>query len=71
MEKLRTAAYPATKIGRGYDVPDSVDVRGRYDPQFAKILTKDALRKPYRLLIPSRNPRLSTMMNTWIDDDKP
>lgn len=27
----------------GYDVPVGVDVRGRYDEEFAKILTKDAL----------------------------
>ncbi|KAK1407186.1 hypothetical protein QVD17_38799 [Tagetes erecta] len=26
-----------------YDVPEGVDVRGRYDEEFAKILTKDAL----------------------------
>ncbi|KAK9080543.1 hypothetical protein SSX86_000301 [Deinandra increscens subsp. villosa] len=29
--------------GTGYDVPEGVDVRGRYDEEFAKILTKDAL----------------------------
>lgn len=28
----------------GYDVPEGVDVRGRFDPDFAKILSKDALR---------------------------
>ncbi|XP_031091879.1 malate synthase, glyoxysomal [Ipomoea triloba] len=28
----------------GYDVPEGVDVRGRFDPDFAKILNKDALR---------------------------
>ncbi|KAL7099232.1 hypothetical protein ACP275_09G070600 [Erythranthe tilingii] len=27
----------------GYDVPEGVDVRGRYDAEFAKILSKDAL----------------------------
>ncbi|GLT64184.1 hypothetical protein SLA2020_366920 [Shorea laevis] len=27
----------------GYDVPEGVDIRGRYDEEFAKILTKDAL----------------------------
>ncbi|KAL6584378.1 hypothetical protein OROMI_003667 [Orobanche minor] len=27
----------------GYDVPEGVDIRGRYDSEFAKILTKDAL----------------------------
>ncbi|KAL8464165.1 hypothetical protein ACS0TY_033908 [Phlomoides rotata] len=26
-----------------YDVPEGVDIRGRYDPEFAPILTKDAL----------------------------
>lgn len=31
------------KGGRGYDVPEGVDIRGRYDEEFAKILTKDAL----------------------------
>ncbi|CAN1802187.1 Malate synthase, glyoxysomal [Linum perenne] len=37
---------PATGKGitRGaYDAPDGVDIRGRYDQEFAKILTKDAL----------------------------
>ncbi|KAK7842139.1 malate synthase [Quercus suber] len=29
--------------GRGYDVPEGVDIRGRYDEEFAKILTKDAV----------------------------
>lgn len=27
----------------GYDVPEGVDIRGRYDEEFAKILTVDAL----------------------------
>ncbi|KAK6148090.1 hypothetical protein DH2020_019002 [Rehmannia glutinosa] len=27
----------------GYDVPEGVDIRGRYDSEFARILTKDAL----------------------------
>ncbi|KAL8215906.1 hypothetical protein R6Q57_022743 [Mikania cordata] len=31
------------KIPGGYDVPVGVDIRGRYDEEFAKILTKDAL----------------------------
>ena len=31
------------KRGIGYDVPEGVDIRGRYDEEFAKILTKDAL----------------------------
>ncbi|KAL6979885.1 malate synthase [Sarracenia purpurea var. burkii] len=43
LEKFITAASPATKIGGGYDVPDGVDIRGRYGPEFTKILTKDAL----------------------------
>ena len=30
-------------IGSHYDVPEGVDIRGRYDEQFAKILSKDAL----------------------------
>ncbi|KAF5476602.1 hypothetical protein F2P56_003339 [Juglans regia] len=33
----------ARKIASGYDVPEGVDIRGRYDEEFAKILTKDAL----------------------------
>jgi len=35
------AGKPATV---GYDVPEGVDVRGRYDEEFARILTKDALK---------------------------
>ncbi|XP_021286625.1 malate synthase, glyoxysomal [Herrania umbratica] len=35
-------APAATKIN-AYDVPEGVDIRGRYDEEFAKILTKDAL----------------------------
>lgn len=36
---------PSKKTGKtgGYDVPEGVDIRGRYDPEFARILTKDAL----------------------------
>ncbi|CAI9283777.1 unnamed protein product [Lactuca saligna] len=30
-------------VGGRYDVPEGVDVRGRYEEEFAKILTKDAL----------------------------
>ncbi|PWA67351.1 malate synthase, glyoxysomal [Artemisia annua] len=30
-------------FGGGYDVPEGVDIRGRYDEEYAKILTKDAL----------------------------
>ncbi|XP_020216328.1 malate synthase, glyoxysomal [Cajanus cajan] len=32
------------KIDSYYDVPEGVDIRGRYDEEFAKILTKDALK---------------------------
>lgn len=36
--------YPAKMGTVGlYDAPEGVDIRGRYDPDFAKILTKDAL----------------------------
>ncbi|CAI9754666.1 unnamed protein product [Fraxinus pennsylvanica] len=31
------------KTGMAYDVPEGVDIRGKYDAEFAKILTKDAL----------------------------
>ncbi|XP_050222897.1 malate synthase, glyoxysomal [Mercurialis annua] len=34
---------PTKKTTPGYDVPEGVDIRGRYDEEFAKILTKDAL----------------------------
>ncbi|MFS7940156.1 putative malate synthase [Helianthus anomalus] len=34
---------PGGGVGGGYDVPNGVDIRGRYDEEFAKILTKDAL----------------------------
>ncbi|CAM8925013.1 unnamed protein product [Rhodiola kirilowii] len=34
---------PAGKVGLDYNVPDGVDIRGRYDEEFARILTKDAL----------------------------
>ncbi|KAK6924703.1 Malate synthase [Dillenia turbinata] len=30
-------------MGAGYDVPEGVDIRGRYDEEFARILTKNAL----------------------------
>lgn len=36
-------APAARKIISGYDLPERVDVRGRFDQEFAKILTKDAL----------------------------
>lgn len=37
--------YPSmvTKRIGSYDVPEGVDIRGRYDPEFARILTRDAL----------------------------
>ena len=41
-----TYGYPTPavkKIDSYYDVPEGVDIRGRYDEEFAKILTKDAL----------------------------
>ncbi|XP_023519701.1 malate synthase, glyoxysomal [Cucurbita pepo subsp. pepo] len=31
------------KSSRGYDVPEGVDIRGRYDEEFARILNKEAL----------------------------
>ncbi|CAI9787341.1 unnamed protein product [Fraxinus pennsylvanica] len=31
------------KTGMAYDVPEGVDIRGKYDAEFAKILTRDAL----------------------------
>lgn len=37
-------AVPGKKIDSSYDVPEGVDIRGRYDAEFAKILTKDALK---------------------------
>ncbi|QHO49744.1 Malate synthase, glyoxysomal [Arachis hypogaea] len=42
-----TYGYPkqgVKKIDPSYDVPEGVDNRGRYDEEFAKILTKDALK---------------------------
>ncbi|RYR35033.1 hypothetical protein Ahy_A10g050129 isoform C [Arachis hypogaea] len=42
-----TYGYPkqgVKKIDPSYDVPEGVDIRGRYDEEFAKILTKDALK---------------------------
>lgn len=44
METYGYNAGMAKKTGAaGYDVPEGVDIRGRYDGEFAKILTKDAL----------------------------
>lgn len=39
------STYPSlvTNKTRSYDVPEGVDIRGRYDPEFARILTRDAL----------------------------
>ncbi|XVE56632.1 hypothetical protein DITRI_Ditri04bG0026100 [Diplodiscus trichospermus] len=34
---------PAARKINSYDVPEGVDIRGRFDQEFAKILTKDAL----------------------------
>ncbi|CAH2057145.1 unnamed protein product [Thlaspi arvense] len=36
-------APPRRGGGAGYDAPEGVDIRGRYDQEFAKILTRDAL----------------------------
>jgi malate synthase len=33
----------STEAAPCYDVPEGVDVRGRYDPAFASVLTRDAL----------------------------
>ncbi|KAG4933047.1 hypothetical protein JHK87_047049 [Glycine soja] len=44
---IGTYGYPTPavkKIESYYDVPEGVDIRGRYDAEFAKILTKDALK---------------------------
>lgn len=38
-----TVPTTARKTVVGYEAPDGVDIRGRYDEEFAKILTKDAL----------------------------
>ncbi|XP_074375862.1 malate synthase, glyoxysomal [Apium graveolens] len=43
METYGYNAPMSKKIGAAYDVPEGVDIRGRYDGEFAKILTKDAL----------------------------
>ena len=43
---LGSYGYPvptARKTVVGYETPTGVDIRGRYDEDFAKILTKDAL----------------------------
>nr|XP_043608425.1 malate synthase, glyoxysomal [Erigeron canadensis] len=45
---LSTGYYGTTALnkirgGGFYDVPEGVDIRGRYDEEYAKILTKDAL----------------------------
>jgi len=39
-----THPTPAAATESYYDVPDGVDILGRYDEEFAKILTKDALK---------------------------
>ncbi|KAJ8751990.1 hypothetical protein K2173_001016 [Erythroxylum novogranatense] len=46
MKGVRSYGFPAQderKIAEGYDVPEGVYIRGRYDQEFAKILIKDAL----------------------------
>ncbi|CAL5327405.1 unnamed protein product [Camellia sinensis] len=45
MMSLGTNGYASPAAGKmGYDVAEGVDIRGRYDEEFARILTKDALR---------------------------
>ncbi|WCJ26281.1 Malate synthase glyoxysomal [Euphorbia peplus] len=34
---------PASKLPGGYDVPQGVEIRGRYDQEFAKVLSRDGL----------------------------
>lgn len=45
MGRVGTYGYPAAAVSKkyGYDVPEGVEIRGRYDEEFAKILSKDAL----------------------------
>ncbi|KAL1814605.1 hypothetical protein ACET3Z_017179 [Daucus carota] len=43
MESYGYNAPMSKKTGAAYDVPEGVDIRGRYDAEFARILTKDAL----------------------------
>ncbi|XWS51371.1 hypothetical protein CRYUN_Cryun12cG0171200 [Craigia yunnanensis] len=45
MNGLGTYGYtaPAARKINAYDLPEGVDIRGRFDEEFAKILTKDAL----------------------------
>lgn len=48
MGSVGTYGYPAAAVVSnkkvyGYDVPEGVEIRGRYDEEFAKILSKDAL----------------------------
>ncbi|GFP97309.1 malate synthase glyoxysomal [Phtheirospermum japonicum] len=40
---LETNPSNERKTSVGYDVPEGVDIRGRYDAEFARILSKDAL----------------------------
>ncbi|MGM7454411.1 malate synthase A, partial [Escherichia albertii] len=40
---VETPSTGSRKNVVGYDVPEGVDVRGRYDPEFASVLTRDAL----------------------------
>ncbi|THF96798.1 malate synthase, glyoxysomal [Camellia sinensis] len=45
MMSLGTNGYASPAARKmGYDVAEGVDIRGRYDEEFARILTKDALR---------------------------
>lgn len=49
MMGVRSNGYPASVVktgtgaGGGYDVPEGVEIRGRYDEEYAKILSKEAL----------------------------
>ncbi|XP_021681023.2 malate synthase, glyoxysomal [Hevea brasiliensis] len=46
MMSVGTYGYPAPTTNKPvavYDAPEGVDIRGRYDEEFAKILTRDAL----------------------------
>lgn len=45
METYNNTNYTSTTLNKqqGYDVPEGVDIRGRYDSEFAKILTNEAL----------------------------
>lgn len=55
---LGSYGYPkptVKNIDSNYDVPEGVEVRGRYDAEYAKILTKDALKFVAELQCEFRN----------------